>query len=310
MNPFLQPLSRQIRPKRLIRLLIHWMVCAFVLNGAAVAAGGTLSPVHHDLVIAFDAVSGEARIRDQVTLHPGGMAAASLVFALHRNFRLEPVEIPHTGEWAVLVTEDNLGGTPVHQIEVKKPAGAPWPDFLQLKFKYAGPYRGLPPAATGAAAEARDAPGNFETLFLSGESYFYPVLTMEEEAPLLTFSLETVTPPGWTVVSPGKRTGQTQGAGRGVTFWQSDDPTPEVVLTADRYHESQTTLDLVTVYVFLKQNDPALAKRYLDAAKCYLTFYEKLLGPYPFVKFAIVENSAQTGWGLPSFTLLGSRVIR
>ena len=46
------------------------------------------------------------------------------------------------------------------------------------------------------------------------------------------------------------------------------------------------------------------------AAKSYIAFYQKLIGAYPFVKFAVVENALQTGYGMPSFTLLGSRVIR
>jgi hypothetical protein len=35
-----------------------------------------------------------------------------------------------------------------------------------------------------------------------------------------------------------------------------------------------------------------------------------LIGTYPYAKFAVVENAWQTGFGMPSFTLLGSRVMR
>ena len=38
--------------------------------------------------------------------------------------------------------------------------------------------------------------------------------------------------------------------------------------------------------------------------------YESLIGPYPYAKFALIENFWETGFGMPSFTLLGSRVIR
>ena len=33
-------------------------------------------------------------------------------------------------------------------------------------------------------------------------------------------------------------------------------------------------------------------------------------GPYPYSKFALVENFWETGYGMPSFTLLGEQVIR
>ena len=38
--------------------------------------------------------------------------------------------------------------------------------------------------------------------------------------------------------------------------------------------------------------------------------YRQLIGPYPYTKFALVENFWETGYGMPSFTLLGPRVIR
>ena len=38
--------------------------------------------------------------------------------------------------------------------------------------------------------------------------------------------------------------------------------------------------------------------------------YRGLVGPYPYGKFALVENFWETGYGMPSFTLLGPQVIR
>ena len=38
--------------------------------------------------------------------------------------------------------------------------------------------------------------------------------------------------------------------------------------------------------------------------------YRQLIGPYPYGKFALVENFWETGYGMASFTLLGPQVIR
>jgi hypothetical protein len=38
--------------------------------------------------------------------------------------------------------------------------------------------------------------------------------------------------------------------------------------------------------------------------------YEKMLGPYPFQRFAVVENILPTGYGMPTFTLIGRDVLR
>jgi hypothetical protein len=62
--------------------------------------------------------------------------------------------------------------------------------------------------------------------------------------------------------------------------------------------------------VFLRQPDPALAQKYIGATDRYLRMYSSLLGQYPYGKFALVENFWDTGYGLPSFTLLGSNVLR
>ncbi len=62
--------------------------------------------------------------------------------------------------------------------------------------------------------------------------------------------------------------------------------------------------------VFLREPDQALAGRYLDAAAQYLAMYDGLIGPYPYKKFALVENFWETGYGMPSFALMGSKVIR
>ena len=62
--------------------------------------------------------------------------------------------------------------------------------------------------------------------------------------------------------------------------------------------------------VFLRTPDAPLAQQYLDATAQYLQMYHTLLGPYPYKKFALVENVWESGYGMPSFTLLGSKVMR
>src|SRR5262249_34773097 len=66
----------------------------------------------------------------------------------------------------------------------------------------------------------------------------------------------------------------------------------------------------VKALAFLRKPEQALADRYLDATVQYLDMYRGLLGPYPYSKFALVENFWETGYGMPSFTLLGEQVIR
>ena len=66
----------------------------------------------------------------------------------------------------------------------------------------------------------------------------------------------------------------------------------------------------VETLVYLRAQDEALARKYLDATAQYLEMYRELIGPYPYTKFAMVENFWETGYGMPSFTLLGPSVLR
>tara|TARA_S200000501_G_scaffold27829_1_gene23805 strand:- start:620 stop:3316 length:2697 start_codon:yes stop_codon:yes gene_type:complete len=81
------------------------------------------------------------------------------------------------------------------------------------------------------------------------------------------------------------------------------------LIAADFTIYRQATGD-VEALAYLRTPDTNLATKYLDATARYLQLYEPLLGDYAFSKFALVENFWETGYGMPSFTLLGEQVIR
>lgn len=63
-------------------------------------------------------------------------------------------------------------------------------------------------------------------------------------------------------------------------------------------------------YSFFLPAERQLAEGYLKAAQNFILRYEEMIGPYPYNHFAIVENLRPTGYGMPTFTLLGRSVIR
>ena len=266
-------------------------------------------PTQHDLEVTLDPERHSAKIADLVTLYPGDRKEPTIDFLLHANYKTVETEIPHSGNWHVEIAPVQDGNTSLQRITIHKPKKQPWPDFLQIKFHYNGTY-------TDALREnSEPPPGPPEEeedhgIFLSGASYFYPTVEDKDGTALITFSLSTNLPSEWKVVSQGKRIRETTGNGPRHTFWQCDDPMEEIFLIADQFQEYKDRYEDVHLYVFLRKREKALARKYLEAAKSYIAFYEKLLGAYPFVKFAVVENALQTGYGMPSFTLLGSRIIR
>ncbi len=66
----------------------------------------------------------------------------------------------------------------------------------------------------------------------------------------------------------------------------------------------------VDIEAYFFKEDAALAKTYMDYTKKYLKMYEAMLRPYPYKRFAIVENIFPSGYSMPTFTLLGRAVVK
>ncbi len=87
-------------------------------------------------------------------------------------------------------------------------------------------------------------------------------------------------------------------------------PRTGLSLVAGPYQVSQESYKGIEIAAYFFPEDKELAPKYIDKSKYYLDLYEGLLGPFPFKRFAIVENRAPTGYGLPTYTLLGQEVAR
>lgn len=144
-------------------------------------------------------------------------------------------------------------------------------------------------------------------VYLSPESCWYPRMETEE---MLTFHLAVELPGKWDAVSQGTRTLHLKEADRTIVQWKCDKPQNEIWLVAGRYTEYASKAGSSVGMVFLRKREPELAEEYLDATARYICMYETLIGPYPYAKFALVENFWETGYGMPSFTLMGPRVMR
>ncbi len=143
-------------------------------------------------------------------------------------------------------------------------------------------------------------------VYLAGSTYWVPRFNNE----WISFDLTSSIAQPWSVVSQGKRTLNTVSKGMQTSRWSSPEPMEEVFLIGAKFTEYHVAAGAVDVMAFLRTPDEALANKYLEATSQYLEMYRKLVGPYPFTKFALVENFWETGYGMPSFTLLGEQVIR
>ncbi len=143
-------------------------------------------------------------------------------------------------------------------------------------------------------------------IYLSPSSFWYPQLP---DAPCPIEVTATV-PKGWMFVTTGVASSPLDVEGGTKMTYTSKRPIDGIYLSAGPYikeSEKFHNIELVT-YFLPAQKD--LAKGYMEACRGYVSKYEKLLGPYPFESFAVVDNFLPSGYGMPGWTLLGSEVIR
>ena len=157
-----------------------------------------------------------------------------------------------------------------------------------------------------------------EGVYVSSESHWYPDISES----LSTYTVMVAVPTGWTVVTQGKA-GESRACPAGLcrsermvlTEWVVPQPSEALTLVANTFVTSlrdwtAKTGQRIQLSTYLFPDDAHLADEYLDATARYLDAYIPLLGPYPFEKFAVVENFFASGLGMPSFTLLGSGIIK
>jgi len=145
-----------------------------------------------------------------------------------------------------------------------------------------------------------------EGTYLSGETGWYP----DGRDRFARFSIRVTTPAGIEAVTEGKRKTLQRGPERTVVEWEVEYPTNGVTLVAGAYLIRERDEGGVTLMAYFFPSEQDLIDSFLDASARYIGLYNKLIGPYPFSKFAVVENFFPTGLGMPSFTLLGREIVR
>lgn len=253
---------------------------------AGILLAAVLAP-RHDLHVRLDPDAHRLEVRDAIVLPAGEHR-----FTLHEG--LEPT----TATKGVRLRREDDAWI------VKVPAGTP-----SIELAYAGsihhPVENKGEDYARSFGETRGTIGP-DGVVLSGTTAWIPTF---DDAPF-PFTLEVRLPAGWDAVSQGARTRHERDDSGTVVVWDSPEPQTEVYLIAAKFVETSRREGKVEAMAFLRERDDPLAAKYLDATARYLKMYEDLLGPYPYAKFALVENFWETGYGMPSFTLLGPKVIR
>jgi aminopeptidase N len=259
---------------------LRWMLLC-VLMGYSLT--GIAQSLTHKLQVELRPDSGGMAVTDTVAV---AEPVAQFEFVLNAGFSVET----ETGLLTPL--QHSRDGTRIaYRVVPPQPT-------KELKLRFSGQPRfsgrrsmgGMPQGEVGT-----------DGVYLDAASAWYPLF----DGPVTAMTLDIDLPEGWESLGIGQRSdhGDRQ-------RWVSTQPHDSLYLLAAPYRRYATQHDGVELSVWLLQDDTVLAQRYLDVMGDYLDHYSKLIGPYPYPKFAVVENRWQTGFGMPSFTLLGSQVIR
>ena len=289
----------------------------FLLLGLCLSSEASeLKIKHHELVLNLDPATHSIVAQDTMQL-AGVFDEPSVVhLSLNPDLEIQEVllgnsslnfweEVLHFAKKAAPSSETRLGGI----VEIRLPNLPKNRENLNLRISYRGKINDPPRAAPGLRFVRPDKTNGHigdEGIYLTSETSWYPDIL----GSLATFHVRITLPKDWRAVTHGKELSFVTKGERSNAEWRVQANTEALTLAANRFKKKERQWRGIEISTYLFPEDERLAGQYLDAIVRYLEFYTEILGPYPFPKFAVVENFFPSGLGLPSFTLLGNRVIK
>ncbi len=268
------------------------ILCTLVFClGPYAAQADTTAIVKHDLIVRVFTEEGHVHVQDDIIVPAG--PPVHFLFSLNiDNLKMTPLSgKPH---WIQSAYERTLspGSSPV-QIRLEY-------DFDILQ-------------GADIVPQGIDNPGMYANAYIQPQAAFLPPSRgwhpLAEEYDN-DFTLQIDTPAPLIAVSAGIFQGVTTRNTRHITVWHAKRHNAPMALVVGPFQSERGETKPVPVQTFFLDDNASLAPIYLRAAEQHLTFYNTLFGPYAFGQFGIVENALPTGYGFPSFTLLGSAVLR
>jgi aminopeptidase N len=286
--------------RRPAAILVSFVIVTMLVFVPAARAADTVA--HHALSVTLDPATHRLSVTDTVTW-PGLTGHAPQTFLLNARLRItkaDPaVEEAPRGDVDGPFGPGTAARTPLKRYRLKGQAAS-------VTLTYDGPMDfPLSDPKEEYTRGFRDTIGLVgpEGVYLAASSFWHPRFGAE----LVTFTITAKAPDGWHLISQGNGTSRDAS---GTATWDSAGTMDEIYLVGGPLRVYKDSAGAAETLVYLHDDDPSLASKYLGATAQYLEMYRGLIGPYPYGKFALVENFWETGYGMPTFTLLGSQIIR
>jgi len=297
---------------------MKWLLIFFTGTIATTTITAEQKIVNHKLNAIYEPQAHTVSVTNTITFG-SELTTDNIIFKLHSDLKITP----NTQGITLTVIDTDVLGVDKGMDQEKFDNAAPVPltaykvsfdkSFKGKKNQFSISYQGsihhqIKQKGEEYSRGFSQSPGIIEQrgAYLAGSTYWIPDFDDE----YITYELTTSSPEGWRVVSQGKRMASKDENGRHIDTWLVDTPTEEVYLIGAKFSEYTFDVGAVKAMAFLRSDDEALANKYLETTAQYMEMYRNLVGPYPYSKFALVENFWETGYGMPSFTLLGQQIIR
>ncbi len=272
--------------------------------------------VHHTLDVTIDPAKSTIDVVDKITIKKQ-ILKDEFVFKLNEALKVElldsklKLEIIKSSFPAkdVGMDRDDVGKENLLSLNQYRITGFDKNNDLDFSIHYSGKIHSpIKQSEENYQRGFSESPGIISNIgvYLAGSTYWIP--TIENE--MVSFKLTTTLPSLWKTVAQGKRVEDKIEGNKHIDTWDSPTPQEEIFLIAAKFNEYKYSAGSVDAFAFLRTPDEGLANKYLETTAQYLEMYRQLLGPFPYTKFALVENFWETGYGMPSFTLLGQKIIR
>jgi aminopeptidase N len=277
------------------------------------------TPSQHDITLRLDLTNHVITAADRMWVQM--TETANLTFILNKDFQVDRVEVGGLevpSQILTKVTAKDLGLEDADEksdyfsraqgirFEAEKPNRPQ--EGVAVNIYYHGVMYDTVSASEFSRTTIKDQTIGIvgeEGVFLTPSGIYYPIAGEE----MSIFRITTALPKPYQCVTQGYRSQQYEMGDTTWTVWEAVNPSDGIYLIAGKYSVNEYQDGDVKIYTFLFHEDSRFAGMYEPLIEQYLDHYNKVLGPYPYTKFAMVENFFETGYGMPSYTLLGPGVM-
>lgn len=262
---------------------------------------------YHEIDITIEPSSHNLTAIDKFTAKA---TPSKLKLLLNENTRIEELKL----NGSITKIEGELKENPffkrVYEVDIKIPENIKKNGSLTLEIKYAITFDKKPEKPKFSREFISDEAVGYigeEGTFLSPSALWYPLL---EGGGFFSYKINITAERGYEYITVGDRVKREEVGDKVVSTFKFMNPAEEIFLVGGKYIISESNYNDIKIYTYFFPEDEDLSDGYIESVKNYLKLYEGLLGKYPFGQFSVVSNFLPTGYGFPTFTLLGQEILR